>query len=498
MSTQKASARSASSVASSNPSSPRAGSGDRRVPRRLRAAVAAGYRWRLRRGRLGERRARRRASRRTWRRAATSSRTTGTSTRAMLSARALAVGPHDAGLAQPVAQRARHRERLGVERPAVEADAREGVLGRRAAPELEAAVEVAWSARAARPAELHEAAPDDPAPQRLAAADLGAPGPGASRRRRRRPRSARASSAATPARARSRRRSAAAARRGRRACPAAPSSPCRGCARCAGAGRARRRPAAATAAAVPSVLALSTTITSNGRGVARLEPVAQGGHGAGDARVPRCRRARRPRSRGGPRAIVWRGGDGSVHLATGKSVAAASARLRRSWRLPAPAPSAAATSSSAYPGGSEAPGAERSPPPVTARASTATCTAAAAAAPSTSPSCPPAAELHALYREMRDDHYLAEEAGRRAHRRAAAGPDRGGRPPSARRGRASAAGRGLRPRPAARRGAPRAATRCTGSSCRGPRPRHAREMLGLPVRGRRALRRLERGRARSR
>ena len=39
--------------------------------------------------------------------------------------RALAVGPDDAGLAQPIAQRAGHGQRLRVERPAVEVDARE-------------------------------------------------------------------------------------------------------------------------------------------------------------------------------------------------------------------------------------------------------------------------------------------------------------------------------------------------------------------------------------
>ena len=113
--------------------------------------------------------------------------------------------------------------------------------------------------------------------------------------------------------------------------------------------------------------------------VARLQPVAQGGHGAGD-----------------PAFLVVRGhhhGDpGAVHA--GDCMEGSVARLRRSWRLPAPAPFAAATSSWPIRGVPRRPTPRRSPPPVTARAPTATCTAAAAAAPSTSPIFPPGAELH--------------------------------------------------------------------------------------------------------
>ena len=53
-------------------------------------------------------------------------------------------------------------------------------------------------------------------------------------------------------------------------------------------------------------------------------------------------------------------------------------------------------------------------PSRTPSAATATCSPAASAARSSSRSCPSGDALHDLYREMRDDDYLDEEAGRRA------------------------------------------------------------------------------------
>ena len=202
-----------------------------------------------------------RATRRTRARASSSSRVTGTITRGIDSREPGAVGPRDPGLGDAEAERARHRERLGVERPAVQPGGAVGGLGRGRAPELEAAEEVARRLAQQRAAEQPEAAARDPAPHRLAPPDRRARAPAASRRRRRSARPARASARARGPTGRSRRRSAAAARRWPRASRAAASRPCRCSPGCAA--RARRgSPSASTRSAVPSLLALSTTMIS--------------------------------------------------------------------------------------------------------------------------------------------------------------------------------------------------------------------------------------------
>ncbi len=99
------------------------------------------------------------------------------------------------------------------------------------------------------------------------------------------------------------------------------------------------------------------------------------------------------------------------------------------------------------------------------------------------PDLPSGAELHDLYRGMRDDAYLAEEAGRRAHRAAPARRDRAPRP-----ARADARGR-LRPRAAARRGARPRLER------RGPRARRGVARARPLARARRARPTLEEARA---
>ena len=86
------------------------------------------------------------------------------------------------------------------------------------------------------------------------------------------------------------------------------------------------------------------------------------------------------------------------------------------------------------------------------------------------PALPAGEELHALYREMRDDAYLTEEAGRRATAAPAARLIAEHVPARA------AARRRLRPRAAARRGARRAATTSSGSSS-------PREAAGTPATG---------------
>ena len=158
--------------------------------------------------------------------------------------RALAVVPLDADLAQAEAERAGQRERLGVEHPAVELGAPVDRRGGVGAPQLEAAEEVGGRLAQHRAAQQDERAPDDPPPQRLAAADAGALGEaradddvGARVDLGQQLRAARRTSS------RSRRRSAAAGRRARPASRGARSSPCRGWPRCAAPGCARRRAA---------------------------------------------------------------------------------------------------------------------------------------------------------------------------------------------------------------------------------------------------------------
>ena len=125
---------------------------------------------------------------------------------------------------------------------------------------------------------------------------------------------------------------------------------------------------------------------------------------------------------------------------------------------------------------------------------------ASSAAPSSSRCCRRGDELHDLYRDMRDDAYLGEEAGPARDRAPPARPDRRA---TSRAGACStsAAGTGCC---STRRA--RAATRRSGSSCRrvgraprprGARPRRARAAAG-GLRGRRRLAGLRRRRARRR
>ena len=259
------------------------------------------------------------------------------------------------------AERARHRERLGVERPARQRRGAVRGLGRRRAPELEAAEQVARRLAQHGAAEQPEAPARDPPPHGLAAADGGARARAASRPPRRSAPTARACAGARAPTARSRRRSAAAARRAPRASRAAATRPCRGSPGCAARARAGRRAPRPRPPCRPS-LALSTTRISC----------------ASPSRVER-RVQRRAAWRRCPRASLYAG---TTTESAGVSHRRRSLSSAGSSRLPA-SMSAAACRICQGPlepfraGRAGGPRPRTSPPATTGPASTAPCSAAA-------------------------------------------------------------------------------------------------------------------------
>ena len=120
----------------------------------------------------------------------------------------------------------------------------------------------------------------------------------------------------------------------------------------------------------------------------------------------------------------------------------------------------------------------------TSPAATATCSSCRECGTVQQPVLPAGAQLHDLYRDMRDDDYLAEEAGRRATARAAARPDRRATSP---RGRLLdvGCGHGLLLDEARRRGYERDRPRAARATARGT-PRRARPRRARARRSRRS------------